>query len=193
MKILRKLFSFLSIVFLSISLFAQDEDTFSITKHTVEKNPGTWIGFSANVNAQQNLTTLGLEKYELIFNPDFQIKGSSNVLYVVRFEETGQFSQGMKSQLPKNTHMMFIVDGSPSPEFKVKPTAYRFEPTKIINKFLVVIPKIWMEKMVTARTVRGLLYFRSIGGSAAEKNDVKSFTLDAKTLRTLSKLFVDAK
>lgn len=59
-----------------------------------------------------------------------------------------------------------------------------------ILKFVVVGNKQIVDNMTVARSVRGLLYFRDMKN---EKIDVKSFTLDPKTIRTLAKLVSIAK
>lgn len=165
---------------------AQDEDIYSIQEH----GPGRWMSFSTPLNVQHKLPTQGLLGYELIFNPDFEIR-SQGTLYAFRFEEIGKFNAALKPQLPANTHMQFIIDGKPSSEIKVQKTGFRNEnDAKHVLKFVVVGNKQMVESMTTARSVRGLLYFRDMKN---EKIDVKSFTIDPKTVRTLAKLVSIAK
>lgn len=170
---------------------AQDADYYSIMEH----GPGRWMSFSTPISVQQNLTLKGLLNYSLVFNPDFEIRtnseGATTVFYLFRFEEIGEFDPVYRPQLPTNTHIQFIMDGSPSPEFSVRKISFRNErDVRHVIKFAVVIPKNYIEKIVNSRTVRGLLYFRT---SEGEKSDVKTFTFDAKTLRTLDRLYSVAK
>ncbi|MFZ4621196.1 MAG: hypothetical protein ACOYNS_11610 [Bacteroidota bacterium] len=170
----------------SFAAMAQDDDIYSIQEH----GPGRWVSFSTPLNVQHKLTTQGLLGYELVFNPDFEIR-SQGVLYAFRFEEIGKFNAALKPQLPANTHMQFIIDGKPSSEIKVQKTGFRNEnDAKHVLKFVVVGNKQMVESMTTARSVRGLLYFRDMKN---EKIDVKSFTIDPKTVRTLAKLVSIAK
>ena len=165
---------------------AQDDDIYSIQEH----GPGRWMSFSTPLNVQHKLPTQGLLGYELIFNPDFEIR-SQGTLYAFRFEEIGKFNAALKPQLPANTHMQFIIDGKPTAEIKVQKTGFRNEnDAKHVLKFVVVGNKQMVESMTTARSVRGLLYFRDMKN---EKIDVKSFTIDPKTIRTLAKLVTIAK
>ena len=165
---------------------AQDDDIYSIQEH----GPGRWMSFSTPLNVQHKLPTQGLLGYELIFNPDFEIR-SQGTLYAFRFEEIGKFNAALKPQLPANTHMQFIIDGKPTSEIKVQKTGFRNEnDAKHVLKFVVVGNKQMVESMTTARSVRGLLYFRDMKN---EKIDVKSFTIDPKTIRTLAKLVTIAK
>lgn len=165
---------------------AQDDDIYSIQEH----GPGRWMSFSTPLNVQHKLATQGLLGYELIFNPDFEIR-SQGTLYAFRFEEIGKFNAALKPQLPANTHMQFIIDGKPSSEIKVQKTGFRNEnDAKHVLKFVVVGNKQMVESMTTARSIRGLLYFRDMKN---EKIDVKSFTIDPKTVRTLAKLVSIAK
>ncbi len=165
---------------------AQDDDIYSIQEH----GPGRWMSFSTPLTVQHKLTTQGLLGYELVFNPDFEIR-SQGTLYAFRFEEIGKFNAALKPQLPANTHMQFIIDGKPSSEIKVQKTGFRNEnDAKHVLKFVVVGNKQMVESMTTARSVRGLLYFRDMKN---EKIDVKSFTIDPKTVRTLAKLVSIAK
>ncbi len=165
---------------------SQDDDIYSIQEH----GPGRWMSFSTPLNVQHKLPTQGLLGYELIFNPDFEIR-SQGTLYAFRFEEIGKFNAALKPQLPANTHMQFIIDGKPSSEIKVQKTGFRNEnDAKHVLKFVVVGNKQMVESMTTARSVRGLLYFRDMKN---EKIDVKSFTIDPKTVRTLAKLVSIAK
>ncbi len=167
-------------------MFAQTGDYHFISEH----GPGRWFSFTTPVSVQHKLTTPGLVDYKLIFTPDFEVK-SDRVVYVFRFEEVGEFNNTVRPQLPANTNIQFIIDGSPTQEFNVQKYKTRLEPNRQGISFLSAIPKAIMEKIIAARTVRGLLYYKSKGST--EKADVKSFTFDAKTLRTLGKLFTDAK
>ncbi len=170
----------------SLAALAQDDDIYSIQEH----GPGRWVSFSTPLNVQHNLTTQGLLGYELIFNPDFEIR-TQGVLYAFRFEEIGKFNAALKPQLPANTHMQFIIDGKPTSEIKVQKTGFRNEnDSKHVLKFVVVGNKQMVESMTNARSVRGLLYFRDMKN---EKIDVKSFTLDPRMIRTLAKLITIAK
>ncbi len=166
---------------------AQDDDIYSIQEH----GPGRWMSFSVPVSVQHNITLSGLLGYELVLNPDFEIRQGRDPFYVFRFEEIGIFNPALKPQLPKNTHMQFIIDGKPSSELKVQKTGFRNEnDAKHVVKFVVVGNKQMVEQMIGARTVRGLLYYRDMRN---EKIDVKSFSLDPKTIRTLGKLVAIAK
>jgi hypothetical protein len=170
----------------AFTALAQDDDIYSIQEH----GPGRWMSFSTPLNVQHKLPTQGLLGYELIFNPDFEIR-SQGTLYAFRFEEIGKFNAALKPQLPANTHMQFIIDGKPTSEIKVQKTGFRNEnDAKHVLKFVVVGNKQMVESMTTARSVRGLLYFRDMKN---EKIDVKSFTIDPKTIRTLAKLVTIAK
>jgi len=170
----------------AFTALAQDDDIYSIQEH----GPGRWMSFSTPLNVQHKLPTQGLLGYELIFNPDFEIR-SQGTLYAFRFEEIGKFNAALKPQLPANTHMQFIIDGKPTAEIKVQKTGFRNEnDAKHVLKFVVVGNKQMVESMTTARSVRGLLYFRDMKN---EKIDVKSFTIDPKTIRTLAKLVTIAK
>ncbi|MDP1677019.1 MAG: hypothetical protein Q8L88_09135 [Bacteroidota bacterium] len=162
--------------------FSQNEDIYTIQEH----GPGRWMTFSTPVNVQHKLATHGLLGYELVFNPDFEIRQGSGPLYAIRFEEIGKFNAALKPQLPANTHVQFIIDGKPSNELKIQKTGFRNErDAKHVIKFLVVGSKQIIESMTTARSVRGLLYFRD---TKNEKIDVKSFTIDLKSIRTLARL-----
>lgn len=170
----------------AFTIQAQDDDIYSIQEH----GPGRWMSFSTPLTVQHKLQTQGLLGYELIFNPDFEIR-TQGTLYAFRFEEIGKFNAALKPQLPANTHMQFIIDGKPSSEIKVQKTGFRNEnDAKHVLKFVVVGNKQMVESMTTARSVRGLLYFRDMKN---EKIDVKSFTIDPKTIRTLAKLVSIAK
>lgn len=178
---------FTMVVAFSFLALVQEEDIHSIQEH----GPGRWMSFSTPLNVQHKLTTQGLLGYELVFNPDFEIRQGRDPLYVLRFEEIGKFNAALKPQLPANTHVQFIIDGKPSAELKVQKTGFRNEnDAKHVIKFLVVGNKQIVESMTTARSVRGLLYFRD---TKNEKIDVKSFTIDPKTIRTLAKLVSIAK
>jgi len=167
--------------------FSQNEDIFTIQEH----GPGRWMTFSSPVAVQHTLATHGLLGYELVFNPDFEIRQGMDPLYAIRFEEIGKFNAALKPTLPANTHMQFIIDGKPSIEFKIQKTGFRNEnDAKHVIKFLVVASKQVIERMTTARSVRGLLYFRDMNN---EKIDVKSFTIDPKSIRTLARLLSIAK
>ena len=180
--------AFALLVALQTSLLAQESDFFPITENGNKKS------FSTSLQVQHNLELQGLLDYGLVFNPEFDVRGNNSTLYLFRFEEIGEFNPALKPQLPANTHMQFIIDGSPSPEFAVKKTSFRNErDARHVIKFLVVIPKNFVEKISDARTVRGLLYFLGKKGRNNEKFDVKSFTMDAKTLRTLSRLYAMTK
>lgn len=171
---------------LAVPAFAQDEDILPIQEH----GPGRWVSFSTPLNVQHKLTTQGLLGYELVFNPDFEVR-AQGPLYAFRFEEIGKFNPSLKPQLPANTHVQFIVDGKPSAELKIQKTGFRNEnDAKHVLKFVVVGNKQLVEQMTGARSVRGLLYFRDMMN---EKMDVKSFTIDPKTIRTLAKLVSVAK
>jgi hypothetical protein len=179
---------FVSMFFLFISAgFSQTEDIYTIQEH----GPGRWMTFSTTLTVQHKLATPGLLGYELVFNPDFEIRQGRDPLYAIRFEEIGKFNAALKPQLPANTHVQFIIDGKPSNELKVQKTGFRNEnDAKHVIKFLVVGTKQIIESMTTARSVRGLLYFRDMKN---DKIDVKSFTVDPKTIRTLAKLVSIAK
>lgn len=179
------LFAMLAVI--SLLGVAQDEDIHSIQEH----GPDRWMSFSTPLNVQHKLTTHGLLGYELVFNPDFQIRPNRDPLFVFRFEEIGKFNPALKPQLPANTHMQFIIDGKPTNEMKVQKTGFRNEnDARHVLKFLVVGNKQMVENMTSARSVRGLLYYRD---KKNEKIDVKSFSLDPKTIRTLAKLVSIAK
>jgi hypothetical protein len=166
---------------------AQDEDIHPIQEH----GPGRWMSFTTPLNVQHKLTTNGLLGYELVFNPDFEIRAGRDPLYAFRFEEIGKFNAALKPQLPANTHMQFIIDGKPTAELKVQKTGFRNEKdAKHVLKFVVVGNKQMVENMTSARTVRGLLYFRDMKN---DKIDVKSFSLDPKTIRSLARLMAIAK
>ena len=167
--------------------FSQNDDIYTIQEH----GPGRWMTFSTPVTVQHKLPTQGLLGYELVFNPDFEIRQGLNPLYVFRFEEIGKFNAALKPQLPANTHVQFIIDGKPSNELKIQKTGFRNEnDAKHVIKFLVVGNKEIVESMTTARSVRGLLYFRDVKN---DKIDVKSFTIDPKSIRTLARLVSIAK
>ncbi len=175
------------LVFFSSAGFSQDEDIYMIQEH----GPGRWMTFITPITVQHKLPTQGLLGYELVFNPDFEIRQGRDPLYAFRFEEIGKFNAALKPQLPANTHVQFIIDGKPSPELRIQKTGFRNEhDAKHVIKFLVVGTKPVVESMTTARSVRGLLYFRDIKNN---KVDVKSFTLDPKTIRTLARLVAIAK
>jgi hypothetical protein len=166
---------------------AQDDDIHPIQEH----GPGRWMSFTTHLNVQHKLTTQGLLGYELIFNPDFEIRAGRDPMYVFRFEEIGKFNPALKPQLPANTHMQFIIDGKPTSELKVQKTGFRNEnDARHVLKFVVVGNKQMAENMTGARSVRGLLYFRDMKN---EKIDVKSFSLDPKTIRSLARLVTIAK
>ncbi len=179
-----------TIVSLLIALFvtpalSQDEDYYEIQEH----GPGRWLTFSAHLNVQHKLTTPGILEYGLLFNPDFEIRQGRDPLFVFKFEEIGKFDPALKPQLPANTHMQFIVDGKPTAELAVKKTSFRNEnDVRHVLKFYVVANKRIVENMIAARSVRGLLYYRQLQGSDVQKNDVKSFTMDPKSIRTLARL-----
>jgi hypothetical protein len=185
---MKKIFLFISIFcFFTSSGFSQNEDINTIQEH----GPGHWMTFSTPVTVQHKLSTKGLLGYELVFNPDFEIRQGRDPLYVFRFEEIGKFNAALKPQLPANTHVQFIVDGKPSNELKIQKTGFRNEnDAKHVIKFLVVGNRPIVEDMTTARSVRGLLYFRDVKNN---KIDVKSFTVDAKSIRTLARLLSVAK
>lgn len=164
------------------SAIAQDEDIHAIQEH----GPGRWLSFSAPLNVQHKLATQGIIGYELTFNPDFEVRQGRDPLFVFRFEEIGKFNAALKPQLPANTHVQFIIDGKPTNELKVQKTSFLNEhDAKHVIKFLVVANKTIVENMTSARSVRGLLYFRDAKG---DKVDAKSFTLDSKTIRTVGRL-----
>jgi hypothetical protein len=177
-----------SIFFLFTSaVFSQDDDIYAIQEH----GPGRWMTFTTPVNVQHKLSTQGLLGYELVLNPDFEIRQGQNPLYVFRFEEIGKFNAALKPQLPANTHVQFIIDGKPSNELKIQKTGFRNEKdAKHVIKFLVVGNQQIVESMTTARSVRGLLYYKDMKN---EKIDVKSFTIDPKSIRTLARLLSIAK
>ncbi|MFA6455958.1 MAG: hypothetical protein WCW40_03975 [Bacteroidota bacterium] len=179
---------FLFILLTFVSLCAsQDEDIHAIQEH----GPSRWMSFSTPLTVQHKLSTAGLLGYELVFNPDFEIRPGRDPLYAFRFEEIGKFNAALKPQLPANTHMQFIIDGKPTNELKVQKTGFRNErDAKHVIKFVVVGNKQMVEDMTNARSVRGLLYFRD---TKNEKIDVKSFTIDPKTIRTLARLVSIAK
>lgn len=178
---------FLSFIALSVSAVAQDDDIHLIQEH----GPGRWMAFSAPLNVQHKLSTQGLLGYELLFNPDFEIRQGRDLLYAFRFEEIGKFNASLKPQLPANTHVQFIIDGNPTGELKVQKTGFRNEhDAKHVIKFVVVANKQIVDNMTNARSVRGLLYFRD---PKNEKVDVKTFTIDPKTVRTLARLVSIAK
>jgi hypothetical protein len=166
---------------------AQDDDIHAIQEH----GPGRWMSFTTPLNVQHKLTTNGLLGYELIFNPDFEIRTPRDPLFAFRFEEVGIFNAALKPQLPANTHMQFIIDGTPTAELKVQRTGFRNEKdAKHVLKFVVVGNRQMVDKMTSARTVRGLLYYRDMKN---DKIDVKSFSLDPKTIRSLARLVSIAK
>lgn len=178
---------FLSLIAVSSLAVSQGDDIHLIQEH----GPGRWVGFSAPLNVQHKLSTQGLLGYELMFIPDFEIRQGRDPLYAIRFEEIGKFNAALKPQLPANTHVQFIIDGKPTAELKVQKTGFRNEnDAKHVIKFLVVGNKQIVDNMTSARSVRGLLYFRD---PKNEKVDVKSFTLDPKTIRTLARLVSIAK
>ena len=178
-------FLFASILLLPLTLPAQDEDYYEIQEH----GPGRWLTFSAPLSVQHKLTTLGILDYELLINPDFEIRRGRDLLYVFRFEETGKFNPALKPQLPDNTHLQFIIDGTPTAELAVKRTSFLNEnDARHVIKFYVVTNRQIVERMIAARSVRGLLYYRESKKGVTEKNDVKSFTLDPKAIRTLARL-----
>ncbi len=180
---------YISIFYLFTTVgFSQNEDIYTIQEH----GPGRWMTFATPVNVQHKLATHGLLGYELVFNPDFEIRQErGDLLYAIRFEEIGKFNAALKPQLPANTHVQFIIDGKPSNELKIQKTGFRNEKdAKHVIKFLVVASKQIIESMTTARSVRGLLYFRD---TKNEKIDVKSFTIDPKSIRTLARLVSIAK
>lgn len=184
MKIIN-LFALLSLI--SCFSIAQDDDILAIQEH----GPGRWMSFSTPLNVQHKLTTQGLLGYELVFNPDFEIRQGQNPLFAFRFEEIGKFNAALKPQLPANTHIQFIIDGKPTSELKIQKMGFRNEnDARHILKFVVVGNKQIVDNMTVARSVRGLLYFRDMKN---EKIDVKSFTLDPNTIRTLAKLVSIAK
>jgi hypothetical protein len=87
--------------------------------------------------------------------------------------------------------MQFIIDGTPTAELKVQRTGFRNEKdAKHVLKFVVVGNRQMVDKMTSARTVRGLLYYRDMKN---DKIDVKSFSLDPKTIRSLARLVSIAK
>lgn len=174
---------------LPFTLYAQDEDYYEIQEH----GPGTWYSFSAPVSVQHKLTSPGILGYELTINPDFEVRRGRDPLYVFRFEETGKFNPALKPQLPANTHLQFIIDGTPSAELAVKRTSFLNDnDARHVIKFYVVANRTIVEKMIAARSVRGLLYYREVKKGVVEKNDVKSFTLDPKAIRTLARLMTAA-
>ena len=176
---------FAFILLLPLTLAAQEADYYEIQEH----GPGRWMGFSAPLSVQQNLTTPGILGYELNINPDFEIRPGRDLLYVFRFEEIGKFNPALKPQLPANTHLQFIIDGSPTAELPVRTTSFLNEnDARHVIKFYVVTNRQITERMVSARNVRGLLYYRERKKGVTIKNDVKSFTLDLKAIRTLSRL-----
>ncbi len=178
---------FLSLFAVAVITAAQDDDIHLIQEH----GPGRWLTFSAALNVQHKLSTHGLLGYELMFNPDFEIRPGRDLLYAFRFEEIGKFNAALKPQLPANTHVQFIIDGKPTGELKVQKTGFRNEnDAKHVIKFVVVGNKQIVDNMTNARSVRGLLYFRD---PKNEKIDVKSFTVDPKTIRTLARLVSIAK
>lgn len=179
-----------SIVLFVSPVLSQDEDYYEIQEH----GPGRWLTFSAQLNVQHKLSTPGILDYGLLFNPDFEIRQGRDPLFVFKFEETGKFDPALKPQLPANTHMQFIVDGKPTAELAVKKTSFRNEnDIRHVLKFYVVANRQIVENMIAARSVRGLLYYRQLQGSDVQKNDVKSFTLDPKSIRTLARLMSIAK
>jgi hypothetical protein len=166
---------------------AQDDDIHAIQEH----GPGRWMSFSTPLNVQHKLATQGLLGYELVFNPDFEIRQGRDPFFVFRFEEIGKFNAALKPQLPANTHMQFIIDGKPTAELKVQKTGFRNEnDARHVLKFVVVGNRQMVDNMTNARSVRGLLYFRDMKN---EKVDVKSFSLDPKTIRSLARLVSIAK
>ena len=184
-----KIFSlFISIFCLFTSAgISQDNDIYTIQEH----GPGRWMSFSTPVTVQHKLPTQGLLGYELVFNPDFEVRQGRDPLYAFRFEEIGKFNAALKPQLPANTHVQFIIDGKPSNELKIQKTGFRNEnDARHVIKFLVVGSKQIVESMTTARSVRGLLYYRD---AKDDKVDVKSFTIDPKSIRTLARLISIAK
>ncbi|MCK9408967.1 MAG: hypothetical protein M0R68_07510 [Bacteroidetes bacterium] len=177
----------LSLMFVLTIGIAQDDDIHAIQEH----GPDHWMSFSTPLSVQHKLSTQGLLGYELVFIPDFEIRQGRDPLFAFRFEEIGIFNAALKPQLPANTHMQFIIDGKPTTELKVQKTGFRNErDAKHVLKFVVVGNKQMVENMTSARTVRGLLYFRDMNN---EKIDVKSFSLDPKTIRSLAKLVSIAK
>jgi len=186
-KYMKYLLFFALVLLTTTFSVAQDDDIHSIQEH----GPGSWMSFSTPVNVQHKLSTQGLLGYELIFNPDFEIRKNRDPLFVFRFEEIGKFNAALKPQLPANTHMQFIIDGKPTSELKVQKTGFRNEnDAKHVLKFLVVGNKQIVDNMTGARSVRGLLYYRDMKN---DKIDVKSFTIDPKTIRTLARLVSIAK
>lgn len=166
---------------------AQDDDIHAIQEH----GPNRWMSFSTQLNVQHNLTTQGLLGYELVFNPDFEIRQGRDPLFAFRFEEVGKFNAALKPQLPANTHLQFIIDGKPTAELKIQKTGFRNErDAKHVLKFVVVGNRQMVDNMTNARSVRGLLYYRDMENN---KIDVKSFSLDPKTIRSLARLVSIAK
>ncbi|MFA6468576.1 MAG: hypothetical protein WCW35_06745 [Bacteroidota bacterium] len=179
-------FLFVLLTFVSLGI-SQDDDIHAIQEH----GPNRWMSFSTPLTVQHNLSTAGLLGYELVFNPDFEIRSGRDPLYAFRFEEIGKFNAALKPQLPANTHMQFIIDGKPTNELKVQKTGFRNErDARHVLKFVVVGNKQMVEDMMSARSVRGLLYYRD---NKNNKIDVKSFTIDPKTIRTLARLVSIAK
>lgn len=184
---MKKLFYSFLLLTVSVALptFPQDSDYYEIEEH----GPGRWVTFTSPLQVQQSVSTPGILEYTLTFNPDFEIREGRDPLFVFKFEEMGKLNPALKPQLPANTHVQFIIDGTPTAELPLKKIAFRNErDERHVLKFYVVANRQIVERMIGARSIRGLLYFRQQQGTNMTKSNVKTFMLDQKAIRTLARL-----
>jgi hypothetical protein len=160
------------------------DSTYPIRTHGV----GRWFAIDVPLLLQHNLKIAGLTDYKVKMTVDILTRKGKPPSPLLQFAITGQFKNVIRPRLPGTSHVQLVIDGKATSEYPLKAYAFEAGGEQLTAWVQGAISLADYRAMVAARQIQGRLYWRSDDGKQITRQDVRTFKLDAKCLRSLKEL-----
>ena len=168
----------------------KDESTYPIREHGV----GTWYAIDVPLPVKHKIEMPDLTDYKLTLTFDILTHEKKPPEPHLNLAVTAVFKFGGEQLLPPaTTHVQLLIDGKATGEFPLKAYAASVGGKERTDSLIAQIPLDDYRALAKATKVEGRLYCRSVDGDEVRQNDLRTFELDEKAIRSLKALDKRAK
>jgi hypothetical protein len=159
-------------------------DLYPIYEHGV----GRWLAFDSPLQVQHDLDTPGLTDYRLKLRVSILLRDGKQAEVRLSFTQQGTFKPIIRPRMPGSSHVDLVIGDKSIAELRLTGSGSGNEgDERLTEDFFARVPLTVFKKMLAAKTIRGYIYWRA-ENEIVERNELRLFTLDAKSYRTKLRL-----
>ena len=162
----------------------KDDSTYPIREHGV----GKWYAIDVPLRVTHKLETPGLSDYKLTLTFDILTHEKKPPEPHLNLAVTAVFKDVIRPRSPGTSHVQLLIDGKSTGEFPLKAYALSSGGEEYTAFLMAEMPLADYRALAKAKEVQGRLYWRSKNGEEVRQNDLRTFKLDQKAMRSLKEL-----